>query len=145
MFVRTATQAHCSTTTKIPPPIMMESPVMRCHCSKTMTIIPSSTSSASTSSTSSVACFRTCKTTQSLWKPTLIIMFASVHSSLMGPTSGIPYTWTRTDDFVLVCTGMYWYVGVQHFTIWYVLVYTSMYQTAIIRTWYIPVYTASKS
>ncbi len=62
----------------------MKSPVMGCHCSKTMTIIPSSTSSASTSLTSS-ACFRTCKTTQSLRKPTSIIMSASVLSSVMGP------------------------------------------------------------
>ncbi len=64
----------------------MESPVMRCRCTQaeTMMIIPSSTSSASTSYTSS-APFRTCKATKSLWKPTSMFMFASVHSSLIIP------------------------------------------------------------
>ncbi len=53
----------------------------------------------------------------------------------------------QTISYILVCTSMYWYVGVQHFTLWYVPVYTGMYQTAIIRTWYIlvPIYTVSKS
>ncbi len=53
----------------------------------------------------------------------------------------------QTSSYILVCTSMYWYVGVQHFTLWYVPVYTGMYQTAILRTWYIlvPIYTVSKS
>ncbi len=68
--------------------------------------------------------------------------FFSDEQHLESPTPGQEQT---ISYILLVCTGMYWYVGVQHFTVWYVPVYTGMYQTAIIRTSYILVYTVSKS
>jgi hypothetical protein len=62
-------------------------------------------------------------------------------SHLESPTHGQE----QTISYILVCTCMYWYVGVHNFTFWYVPVYTCMYQTAIIRTSYILVCTISKS
>ena len=62
-------------------------------------------------------------------------------SHLESPTPGQE----QTISYILVCTCMYWYVGVHNFTFWYVPVYTYMYQTAIIRTSYILVCTISKS